>query len=147
MLYRNAFATDLALGDGNVAEVAEAGRSHWKIENENNNTLMTKGYHFEHNYGHGKQYLSSLLASLIILASLVHTVLDRASVGFRRFPRCRFRVKGNRLPSSHDRLSPVLIAGWDGAATYNRQNENCCMKLNVIDRIYGKDVSLLICSQ
>ena len=36
------------LDDGNVAEVVEAGRSRWKIENENNNTLKTKGYHFEH---------------------------------------------------------------------------------------------------
>jgi len=76
VLYRNPFATGLALDDGNVAEVVEAGRSRWKIENENNNTLKTKGYHFEHNFGHGKQHLSSLLASLIILAFLVHTVLD-----------------------------------------------------------------------
>jgi len=48
VLYRNAFATDQALDGGNVAEVVEAGRSRWKIENENNNTLKTKGYHFEH---------------------------------------------------------------------------------------------------
>jgi hypothetical protein len=76
VLYRNAFATNLALVGGNVAEVVEAGRSRWKIENENNNTLKTKGYHFEHNFGHGKQHLSSLLASLIILAFLVHTTLE-----------------------------------------------------------------------
>ena len=76
VLYRNAFATTLPLDDRNVAEVIEAGRSRWKIENENNNTLKTKGYHFEHNYGHGQQHLSSLLASLIILAFLVHTVLE-----------------------------------------------------------------------
>jgi hypothetical protein len=30
-----------------------AGRARWKVENENNNTLKTKGYHLEHNYGHG----------------------------------------------------------------------------------------------
>jgi hypothetical protein len=59
-----------------VLEVVEAGRSRWKIENENNNTLKTKGYHFEHNYGHGQRYLSSVLASLILLAFLVHTVLE-----------------------------------------------------------------------
>lgn len=76
VLYRNAFATSLALDDNNVAEVVEAGRSRWKVENENNNTLKTKGYHFEHNYGHGQQHLSSLLASLIILAFLTHTVLE-----------------------------------------------------------------------
>jgi hypothetical protein len=76
VLYRNAFATRLALGADNVAAVVEAGRSRWKIENENNNTLKTKGYHFEHNYGHGHKHLSSLLASLIILAFLAHTVLE-----------------------------------------------------------------------
>ena len=77
VLYRNAFATSLALDDGNIAEVVEAGRGRWKIGNENNNTLKTKGYHFAHNFGHGQQHLSSLLASLIILAFLTHTVLER----------------------------------------------------------------------
>jgi hypothetical protein len=91
VLYRNAFATDLALDDGNVAEAVEAGRSRWKIENENNNTLKTKGYHFEHNYGHGQQHLSSLLASLIILAFLVHTVLDWADD--------KFQLLRQKLPS------------------------------------------------
>jgi hypothetical protein len=91
VLYRNAFATDLALDDGNVAEVVEAGRSRWKIENENNNTLKTKGYHFEHNFGHGKQNLSSLLASLIILAFLVHTVLGWADA--------KFELLRQKLPS------------------------------------------------
>ena len=76
VLYHNAFATSLALNERNVLEVVAAGRCRWKIENENNNTLKTKGYHFEHNYGHGQQHLSSLLASLIILAFLVHTVLE-----------------------------------------------------------------------
>lgn len=76
VLYRNAFATSLAVDAANVAEVVEAGRSRWKIENENNNILKTKGYHFEHNFGHGQHSLSSLLASLIILAFLTHTVLE-----------------------------------------------------------------------
>ena len=76
VLYHNAFATSLELDDRRVVEVVAAGRSRWKIENENNNTLKTKGYHFEHNYGHGQQYLSSLLASLILLAFLVHTILE-----------------------------------------------------------------------
>jgi len=43
---------------------------------QNNNTLKTQGYHFEHNYGHGKQHLAALLASLTLLAFLAHTVLD-----------------------------------------------------------------------
>jgi hypothetical protein len=89
--YRNALATGLALDGGNVAEAVEAGRSRWKVENENNNTLKTKGYHFEHNYGHGRQHLSSLLASLIILAFLVHTVLDWADG--------KFQLLRRKLPS------------------------------------------------
>ena len=76
VLYRNAFATSLVIDDTNVAAVVASGRARWKIENENNNTLKTKGYHFEHNYGHGKQFLSSLLATLILLAYLLHTLLD-----------------------------------------------------------------------
>jgi hypothetical protein len=75
-LYRNAFATSMAVDDANVAEVVASGRARWKIENENNNTLKTKGYRFEHNFGHGQQFLSSLLATLIMLAYLLHTLLD-----------------------------------------------------------------------
>ena len=74
--YHHSFATSLALDDRQVPEVVAAGRRRWKIENENNNTLKTKGYHFEHHYGHGQQQLSSVLASLIILAFLVPTVLE-----------------------------------------------------------------------
>lgn len=60
----------------NVAAIILAGRSRWKIENENNNTLKTKGYNLEHNFGHGKNHLSSLLATFNILAFLFHTLLD-----------------------------------------------------------------------
>nr|WP_209005071.1 ISNCY family transposase [Methylotuvimicrobium buryatense] len=76
IVYRNAFATDYALGAHNVADIVSAGRTRWKIENENNNTLKTKGYNFAHNFGHGKKHLAALLASLIILAFLVHTLLQ-----------------------------------------------------------------------
>jgi len=76
VLYHNAFATDHPLTEANVPQVVAAGRARWKVENENNNTLKTKGYQLEHNYGHGKKHLSSLLASFIILAFLFHTVLE-----------------------------------------------------------------------
>jgi hypothetical protein len=76
VIYRNGFVTDLPISDENVAEIVAAGRARWKIENENNNTLKTKGYHLEHNFGHGKQHLSSLLAAMNILAFLYHTLLS-----------------------------------------------------------------------
>jgi len=59
-----------------MTEVVLAGRARWKVENENNNTLKTKGYNLEHNFGHGKQHLSSLLATLNILSLLFHTGLE-----------------------------------------------------------------------
>jgi hypothetical protein len=75
-LYYNTFLTNHRLSMANVAQVAQAGRGRWKIENENNNVLKTKGYHLEHNFGHGKQYLSATMLSLNLLAFLFHTVLE-----------------------------------------------------------------------
>ena len=60
VVYQNALATSHPLHEHNVPETVAAGRSRWKIENEN--TLKTKGSPFEHNDGHGKHQLSSLLA-------------------------------------------------------------------------------------
>ena len=76
MLYRNSFARSLAVTVDTVRDIVAAGRARWKIENENNNTLKTKGDRFKHNFGHGHQHLSATLASLIILAYLRHTLLD-----------------------------------------------------------------------
>ena len=75
-LYHNSFITNHRLSADNIAAVAQAGRGRWKIENENNNVLKTKGYHLEHNFGHGQQYLSAFLLSLNLLAFLFHTVLE-----------------------------------------------------------------------
>ncbi len=83
VVFRNAWATSHDITDDNVAELAAAGRARWKIENENNNTLKTKGYHFEHNFGHGKQHLSNLFATLILLAFLVHTTLECIDTPYR----------------------------------------------------------------
>jgi len=74
--YHNAFVTRYRLTDDTVAEIVQAGRTRWKVENENNNTLKTKGYNLEHNFGHGQQHLASGLATLNILSFLFHTVLD-----------------------------------------------------------------------
>jgi Transposase DDE domain len=74
--FHSAFVTDHLITEQNVEALVEAGRCRWKIENEDINTLKTKGYHFEHNFGHGKRYLSQTLLSLNILAFLFHTVLE-----------------------------------------------------------------------
>jgi hypothetical protein len=64
------------VSEGNVEELVQAARTRWKIENEDINTLKTKGYHFEHNFGHGKQFLAQTLLSLNLIAFLFHTALE-----------------------------------------------------------------------
>lgn len=83
-LYRNAFVTNHKITERNVEQIILCGRTRWKIENENNNTLKTKGYYLEHNYGHGEKHLSSLLATMNILAFLFHTLLDFMDKQYRR---------------------------------------------------------------
>lgn len=75
-LYKNAFATDHWITDQTVEAIVQSGRTRWKVENENNNTLKTKGYNLEHNLGHGKQHLASLLATFNLLWLLFHTLLE-----------------------------------------------------------------------
>lgn len=76
MVFQNSFATNHLITEYSVAPLIRDGRSRWKIENENNNTLKTKGYNLSHNFGHGKKYLSCNLATLNILSFLFHTLLD-----------------------------------------------------------------------
>lgn len=74
--YHNAYVTNHLVTKQNVEEITACGRARWKIENENNNTLKNQGYHLEHNFGHGKKHLASLLATLNILAFTFHTILE-----------------------------------------------------------------------
>jgi len=84
LLYHNAFITNHPLTDQTVQPLLRSGRTRWKIENENNNVLKNYGYHLEHNFGHGQQYLSALLVMLNLLAFLVHTVLSLSSLKYQR---------------------------------------------------------------
>jgi hypothetical protein len=66
--------TDFLLTPDNVWAIMRGGRARWKIENETFNTLKNQGYNLEHNYGHGEQNLSVVLALLMMLAFLVDQV-------------------------------------------------------------------------
>ena len=83
LLYHNAWITDFPITDTSVEALVRDGRSRWKVENENNNVLKTKGYHLEHNFGHGRQFLASTLLALNLLAFLFHTVLDLVDEQYR----------------------------------------------------------------
>lgn len=83
VIYKNAFGTNHTITDQTVEAIVLAGRTRWKVENENNNTLKTKGYNLEHNFGHGKQHLSSFLATLNVLSLLFHTPLELLDEKYR----------------------------------------------------------------
>jgi Transposase DDE domain len=81
--YHNSFVTDLPVTIGTVAELAACGRARWKIENETFNVLKTNGYNLEHNFGHGKQTLASVLVTLNLLAFAFHTAARLAVLAWR----------------------------------------------------------------
>lgn len=86
-LYHNAFVTQFPLTAKPVTPIVQAGRTRWKVENENNNTLKNQGYHLEHNFGHGTQHLAALLATFNLLAFLFHTLLDPLDVQYHQLRR------------------------------------------------------------
>jgi hypothetical protein len=81
-------------------------------ENENNNVLKTKGYHLEHNFGHGSQHLAALLLSLNLLAFLFHTVLDLVDERYQKIRQILVRRK--TFFHDLDALTRYLIFdSWD----------------------------------
>ncbi len=71
---RFSWVTDLKITARNVEKIMRAGRARWKVENETFNTLKNQGYHFEHNFGHGKKFLASVFSNLMMLAFLIDQV-------------------------------------------------------------------------
>ena len=78
------WVTDLELTRESAPRIMRAGRARWKIENETFNTLKNQGYHFEHNFGHGKKHLSSVFASLMLLAFFIDQVCEAVCAQFQK---------------------------------------------------------------
>jgi len=112
VVYRNSWVTDFKITEANVAAVVAAGRARWKIENENNNTLKTKGYHLEHNFGHGQEHLASLLAAMNILAFLYHTFLSFTDKNYRLI-RAALPTRQTFFDDLRALTRYLLFANWD----------------------------------
>ncbi len=117
LIYKNAFVTDFAAMETTVEAIARDGRARWKIENENNNVLKTKGYHLEHNFGHGTQFLSSLLLSLNLLAFLFHTVMELVD---QKYALLRKTLRKRRKFFQHVEalLEYLLFDSWDALFSF-----------------------------
>jgi len=94
ILYENTFVTRHEINEQSVALVTAAGRCRWKTENENHNVLKTKGYHLEHNFGHGQAHLAAGLLTLNLLAFLFHTVFHLTDRSYQQIRQKRGTRKG-----------------------------------------------------
>jgi len=109
--YRCSFVTDLPVSRETVAELAACGRARWKIENETFNVLKTGGYHLEHNFGHGKETLASLLVALNLLAFAMHNACDLVEAQWQQ---ARERLKARSRLFEHVRTVTAyhLFLSW-----------------------------------
>jgi hypothetical protein len=73
-VYQNAWITDLPLSDEMMSEFVSLARARWKVENETFNTLKNQGYHLEHNYGVGQEYLATNFMLLTFIAFFIDQI-------------------------------------------------------------------------
>lgn len=112
IIFQNTFVTNHSLTRISVADVVEAGRSRWKIENENNNVLKTKGYHLEHNFGHGQNHLSNVLVTLNLLAFLVHTIQEITNAAYQTL-RKKLRARKTFFQDLRALTRYLIFDHWD----------------------------------
>jgi len=87
------WVTDLPLGRDTVMSVMRCGRRRWATGNETFQTLKARDlYRFEHNFGHGKNHLSDVFATLAMLAFLIDQVQQHCCPLFRRAREHRKRI-------------------------------------------------------
>ena len=77
------WVTDLEVTFKNIREIVKGARARHHIENQTFNTLKNQGYEFEHNFGHGNQYLNHVFSMLMMLAFLIDQCLQRLNKRFQ----------------------------------------------------------------
>ncbi len=111
---------------------------------EDINSLRTKGYHFEHNFGHDKRFLAATLLSLNLIAFLFHTVLEllefRCALIRKTLPRQDAVFPQNLLLSCPAGAYlppregfPVSTSPSDTLRGIALQNENCCRRPGICE--------------
>lgn len=87
------WVTDFSLTEKNAYQIMKGGRARHRIENETFNTLKNQGYQFEHNFGHGNKYLSTVFAHLMMLAFFVDQLQQ---LGCSLFKKALARLKSKK---------------------------------------------------
>ena len=106
------WVTEVKLTQNNVELVMKGGRSRWHIENQTFNTLKNQDYEFEHNFGHGKQYLATVFAMLMMLAFLIDQVQEYGCAFFQ-VARQRFRSRTSLWIKIKGLFTEFFIESWE----------------------------------
>lgn len=106
------WVTNIKLLKTNVLKISKGGRARWKVENETFNTLKNLGYNFEHNYGHGKKYLSTILCMLMMIVFLIDQIQEICCEVYRR---CRIytRTYYNLWHAMQTLFHYVVFSTWE----------------------------------
>jgi len=104
--------TEIPLTQSNVELVMRGGRSRWHIENQTFNTLKNQDYEFEHNFGHGQQYLATVLAMLMMLAFLMDQVQEYGCAFFQA-ARQRFYSRTSLWIKIKGLFTEFFIESWE----------------------------------
>jgi hypothetical protein len=111
-LYHNTWITNIEIHRENAFGLTQAGRTRWKVENETFNTLKNQGYNLEHNYGHGNQHLSTVLAMLMMLHFLIDQVQELACPVFQAARgQCHSRLQ--LWATLRSRFVEHLLPSWE----------------------------------
>jgi len=110
--FHNSWVTDLTLEEQNVEWITRGGRARWKIENESFNTLKNHGYHLEHSFGHGSQYLSEALFLLNLLAFFFHQIFELVD-GLYQQARAGFSARREYWNAIRSSFRMFLFKTWD----------------------------------
>jgi hypothetical protein len=110
--YNFSWITEVHLTASVVPLVMKGGRCRWKIENQTFNTLKTQDYEFEHNYGHGKQHLATVLAMLMMLAFLIDQVQEYGCAFFQAARR-RFHSRTSLWIKIKGIFTELLVENWE----------------------------------
>lgn len=105
------WVTSFEITPDNVFDLMRAGRARWKIENETFNTLKNGGYNFEHNYGHGKDNLCSVMTMLMLLAFLIDQV-QFLCCNLRKKLKEKFRIWHKVFESTRSMFQIIIWDNW-----------------------------------
>ncbi len=106
------FITDIPVTKNNIVQLAEGGRTRWKIENETFNTLKNRGYNLEHNYGHGEKNLTHNFIMSMFLAFFVDQIQESSCYTFKKLVE-KFKQKSSLWSSLTSAIEWVPMTSWD----------------------------------